>query len=57
MRNCVLPSTGLKKYKINTYLFVLGRTWKQRTCPSTEEEKCDTFTECSTTQQKKIMTS
>jgi hypothetical protein len=36
-------------------LFIIARSWKEPRCPSTEDRKCDTFTQWSTTQLLKSM--
>jgi hypothetical protein len=38
-------------------LFIITRSWKEHRCPSTEKwiQKCDTFTQWSTTQLLKTM--
>jgi hypothetical protein len=38
-------------------LFIIARSWKEPRCPSTKEwiQKCDTFTQWSTTQLLKRM--
>jgi hypothetical protein len=40
-------------------IFIIARSWKEPRCPSTEEwiQKCGTFTQWSTTQLLKTMTS